>query len=155
MPAFIKTKEDEADWQEARRIVDKQYPDKSPDGDDDSYWKLTNSVYQNIKKGRKMKKVAFVGDVLAQQIRLRKCADSVLNKLTPEQRTQALQGVSDQQQQYGAPNLQSAITNHARQKTVDSLVRDPSQPTAEQQLGNQQQQQPQPLQPSMQPTMPM
>lgn len=146
MPAFIKTKEDEAAWQEARRIVDKQYPDKSPEDKDDSYWKLTTSVYNNIKKGHKVKKVAFVGDVLAQQI-LRKRADSVLNRLTPEQRTQALQGVPDQQQQYGAPNFQSAITNHARQKTVDSLVRDPSQPTAEQQLSGQ----PQQLQPNIQP----
>ena len=75
---LVKSKQDEADWAEARRIVDKQYPDKSPDDKDKSYWKLTTSIYENIKKNRgkkQMQKQASVGGLLAGQIRLRKQAD--------------------------------------------------------------------------------
>lgn len=75
---LVKSKQDEADWAEARRIVDKQYPDKSPDDKDKSYWKLTTSIYENIKKNRgkkKMQKQASVGALLAGQLRLRKQAD--------------------------------------------------------------------------------
>lgn len=75
---LVKSKQDEADWAEARRIVDKQYPDKSPDDKDKSYWKLTTSIYENIKKNRgkkKMQKQASVGKLLAEQLRLRKQAD--------------------------------------------------------------------------------
>ena len=75
---LVKSKQDEADWAEARRIVDKQYPDKSPDDKDKSYWKLTTSIYENIKKNRgkkQMQKQASVGELLARQIRLRKQAD--------------------------------------------------------------------------------
>lgn len=72
---LVKSKQDEADWAEARRIVDKQYPDKSPDDKDKSYWKLTTSIYENIKKNRgkkQMQKQASVGELLAANIRLRK-----------------------------------------------------------------------------------
>lgn len=75
---LVKSKQDEADWAEARRIVDKQYPDKSPDDKDKSYWKLTTSIYENIKKNRgkkQMQKQASVGELLAGQLRLRKQAD--------------------------------------------------------------------------------
>ena len=75
---LVKSKQDEEDWAEARRIVDKQYPDKSPDDKDKSYWKLTTSIYENIKKNRgkkKMQKQASVGELLAGQLRLRKQAD--------------------------------------------------------------------------------
>ena len=75
---LVRSKQDEADWAEARRIVDKQYPDKSPDDKDKSYWKLTTSIYENIKKNRgkkQMQKQASVGGLLAGQIRLRKQAD--------------------------------------------------------------------------------
>lgn len=75
---LVRSKQDEADWAEARRIVDKQYPDKSPDDKDKSYWKLTTSIYENIKKNRgkkQMQKQASVGELLAGQIRLRKQAD--------------------------------------------------------------------------------
>lgn len=74
---LVRSKQDEADWAEARRIVDKQYPDKSPDDKDKSYWKLTTSIYENIKKNRgkkKMQKQASVGGILAEQIHLRKTA---------------------------------------------------------------------------------
>ena len=74
---LVGSKQDEADWAEARRIVDKQYPDKSPDDKDKSYWKLTTSIYENIKKNRgkkKMQKQASVGGILAEQIHLRKTA---------------------------------------------------------------------------------
>lgn len=72
---LVKSKQDEADWAEARRIVDKQYPDKSPDDKDKSYWKLTTSIYENIKKNRgkkQMQKQASVGELLAAKIRIRK-----------------------------------------------------------------------------------
>ena len=75
---LVKSKQDEADWAEARRIVDKQYPDKSSDDKDKSYWKLTTSIYENIKKNRgkkQMQKQASVGALLAGQLRLRKQAD--------------------------------------------------------------------------------
>lgn len=75
---LVKSKQDEEDWAEARRIVDKQYPNKSPDDKDKSYWKLTTSIYENIKKNRgkkQMQKQASVGGLLAGQIRLRKQAD--------------------------------------------------------------------------------
>ena len=75
---LVKSKQDEADWAEARRIVDKQYPDKSPDDKDKSYWKLTTSIYENIKKNRgkkQMQKQASVGELLAGQLKLRKQAD--------------------------------------------------------------------------------
>ena len=75
---LVKSKQDEEDWAEARRIVDKQYPDKSPDDKDKSYWKLTTSIYENIKKNRgkkQMQKQASVGELLAGQLRLRKQAD--------------------------------------------------------------------------------
>ena len=75
---LVRSKQDEADWAEARRIVDKQYPDKSPDDKDKSYWKLTTSIYENIKKNRgkkQMQKQASVGELLAGQVRLRKQAD--------------------------------------------------------------------------------
>lgn len=75
---LVKSKQDEDDWAEARRIVDKQYPDKSPDDKDKSYWKLTTSIYENIKKNRgkkQMQKQASVGELLAGQLRLRKQAD--------------------------------------------------------------------------------
>ena len=75
---LVRSKQDEDDWAEARRIVDKQYPDKSPDDKDKSYWKLTTSIYENIKKNRgkkKMQKQASVGELLAGQLRLRKQAD--------------------------------------------------------------------------------
>lgn len=74
---LVKSKQDEADWAEARRIVDKQYPDKSPDDKDKSYWKLTTSIYENIKKNRgkkQMQKQASVGELLAAKIHLRKTA---------------------------------------------------------------------------------
>lgn len=74
---LVKSKQDEDDWAEARRIVDKQYPDKSPDDKDKSYWKLTTSIYENIKKNRgkkQMQKQASVGELLAGQIRMRKNA---------------------------------------------------------------------------------
>ena len=72
---LVRSKQDEADWAEARRIVDKQYPDKSPDDKDKSYWKLTTSIYENIKKNRgkkQMQKQASVGELLAANIRIRK-----------------------------------------------------------------------------------
>ena len=75
---LVKSKQDEDDWAEARRIVDKQYPDKSPDDKDKSYWKLTTSIYENIKKNRgknQMQKQASVGELLAGQLKLRKQAD--------------------------------------------------------------------------------
>ena len=75
---LVRSKQDEADWAEARRIVDKQYPDKSPDDKDKSYWKLTTSIYENIKKNRgkkQMQKQASVGELLAGQLKLRKQAD--------------------------------------------------------------------------------
>lgn len=75
---LVKSKQDEEDWAEARRIVDKQYPDKSPDDKDKSYWKLTTSIYENIKKNRgkkQMQKQASVGELLAGQLSLRKQAD--------------------------------------------------------------------------------
>lgn len=75
---LVRSKQDEEDWAEARRIVDKQYPDKSPDDKDKSYWKLTTSIYENIKKNRgkkKMQKQASIGQLLAGQLRLRKQAD--------------------------------------------------------------------------------
>ena len=75
---LVKSKQDEEDWAEARRIVDKQYPDKSPDDKDKSYWKLTTSIYENIKKNRgkkQMQKQASVGELLAGQLKLRKQAD--------------------------------------------------------------------------------
>lgn len=81
---LVKSKQDEADWAEARRIVDKQYPDKSPDDKDKSYWKLTTSIYENIKKNRgkkQMQKQASVGELLAGQIRLRKQADGPVSRL--------------------------------------------------------------------------
>lgn len=82
---LVRSKQDEDDWAEARRIVDKQYPDKSPDDKDKSYWKLTTSIYENIKKNRgkkKMQKQASVGELLAGQLRLRKQADG--NKRTAD-----------------------------------------------------------------------
>lgn len=82
---LVKSKQDEADWAETRRIVDKQYPDKSPDDKDKSYWKLTTSIYENIKKNRgkkQMQKQASVGALLAGQLRLRKQADG--NKRTAD-----------------------------------------------------------------------
>lgn len=75
---LVESKQDEEDWAEARRIVDKQYPDKSPDDKDKSYWKLTTSIYENIKKNRgkkNMQKQASVGELLAGQLKLRKQAD--------------------------------------------------------------------------------
>lgn len=75
---LVKSKQDEEDWAEARRIVDKQYPDKSPDDKDKSYWKLTTSIYENIKKNRgkkQMQKQASVGALLAGRLKLRKQAD--------------------------------------------------------------------------------
>lgn len=75
---LVRSKQDEDDWAEARRIVNKQYPDKSPDDKDKSYWKLTTSIYENIKKNRgkkQMQKQASVGELLAGQLKLRKQAD--------------------------------------------------------------------------------
>lgn len=52
---IVKTKADEKDWERARRVVDKEYPDKKPDDKDKSYWKLTTHIYENMKKGDKRK----------------------------------------------------------------------------------------------------
>ena len=47
----VKTKKDEAAWNCAKEIVHKQYPNYSED--DDSFWKLVNSIYQNMSKAIK------------------------------------------------------------------------------------------------------
>lgn len=52
---IVKTKADEKDWERARRVVDKEYPDKKPDDKDKSYWKLTTHIYENMKKSDKRK----------------------------------------------------------------------------------------------------
>jgi hypothetical protein len=51
MPAFIKTKGQEAKWENAKDIVSKEYP-KKKSKDKDSFYALTNYIYQNM-KGKK------------------------------------------------------------------------------------------------------
>ena len=46
MPAFIKTEKDEANWQKAKKLVHKHYPDLTED--DDKFWKLTTSLYKRV-----------------------------------------------------------------------------------------------------------
>lgn len=44
----VKTKKDEAAWSRAKGIVHKQYPGMSED--DDSFWKIVQTIYQNMTK---------------------------------------------------------------------------------------------------------
>jgi len=51
MPAsFVKTKEEEVDWERAKGIVSEQYPGKE-DEDRDGYFALVTTVYKSIRKG--------------------------------------------------------------------------------------------------------
>ncbi|MEK6832924.1 MAG: hypothetical protein AABY32_02660 [Nanoarchaeota archaeon] len=47
----VKTKADEKKWNKAKSIVREQYKDKSEDSD--SFWALTNSIFQNMKGKKK------------------------------------------------------------------------------------------------------
>lgn len=46
MPGFIRTKGDEARWQKAKEAANKNHSDS----EGDSYWKIVNSIYQNMTK---------------------------------------------------------------------------------------------------------
>jgi len=61
MPAgVVKNKADEAAWNRAKAAVRKEYPDIAEDSD--RFWKLTNSIFQDMSKARQ---VRCVVDVLA------------------------------------------------------------------------------------------
>src|ERR1035437_3124090 len=49
MPAFIKTPKDETRWKKAKDAAGKTLSE----ADGDSYWKLTNSIYQKMDKAEK------------------------------------------------------------------------------------------------------
>jgi len=54
MPSnVVKTKSDEAKWERAKAQVRKEYPGKE-NSDSDSFYALTNHIYQNMKKGSAM-----------------------------------------------------------------------------------------------------
>jgi hypothetical protein len=45
MPAFIKTPKDEARWERAKKAARKRFATES-----ERFWKLTNYIYQRMKK---------------------------------------------------------------------------------------------------------
>jgi len=52
MPAFIKTPADEVRWAKAKEAASKTLSES----DGDSYWKLTNSIYQKMNKAEDLEK---------------------------------------------------------------------------------------------------
>jgi hypothetical protein len=56
MPAFIKTPADEARWAKAKKAASKTLSES----DGDSFWKLTNSIYQKMTKSEDIESLEAV-----------------------------------------------------------------------------------------------
>jgi len=78
MPAFIRTKDDEARWSKAKDAANKQHSES----EGDRYWGLVNHIYQNIKKAELVKSlheaISSNPDVFGNNVEL---LDKVLNTL--------------------------------------------------------------------------
>jgi hypothetical protein len=67
MPAFIKTPKDEARWEKAKKAASKTLSES----DGDSYWALTNSIYQKMEKSE----MAILNKVTALLEKVRRATD--------------------------------------------------------------------------------